>query len=163
MSMIPWKRKVQNEPVLESGGPLMTRFREEIDSVFDRFLRNPWAPADFAGEMASLSGFPRLDLAESENDVTVTLELPGIDAKHLEIDVTDGALTVRGEKRHEHEEQRRNYRHVERSFGSFRRTIPLPSSIDAKKVDARCRDGVLTVTITKRPDAKPKRIPVKAE
>jgi HSP20 family protein len=141
---------------------MLSLFRDEIDSVFDRFLRNPWAPLDL-GEMAGLTGFPRTDLAESENDVTVTMELPGIDAKNLEIDVTEGALTIRGEKKHEQEERRRNYHYVERSFGSFSRTVPLPSTIDSGKVEARCKDGVLTVTVAKRPDAKPKRIPVKAE
>jgi len=102
-----------------------------------------------------------MNLAESEGEVTVTAELPGVDPKDVDISVSDNLLTIRGEKKQEKEDRKRNYHYVERRFGSFHRSIQLPSSIDANKVDASFKNGILTVTLQKRQDAKPKRIAVK--
>lgn len=161
MNLIPWrnKRAAGNGPRTEER-PL-ARLRGEMDQLFERFWRDPWSTS-FADLMPAGVGVGlRLNLAESENDVTLTAELPGVDPKDVEISVTDNMLTLSGEKKQEKEEKKRNYHYVERSFGSFRRSIQLPSSVNPNKVEAAYKNGVLTVTLQKRPDAKPKRIAVK--
>lgn len=162
MTLIPWNKKRGSDggDIIES--PL-AQFRGEMHSLFDRFFRDPFAGFEGDGPPGAFRGFPRTDLAESENDVTLTMELPGIDPKNVEVDVTGGLLTVRGEKKCEHEEQRSNYHFVERQYGTFHRAVQLPASADADKVSAVFKDGVLSVTIAKQPGAKPKRIAVKAE
>lgn len=162
MTLIPWKKKRGSDggDVIES--PL-AQFRGEMDSLFDRFLRDPFGAMDVEAPPAAVRGFPRTDLAESDNEVTLTMELPGIDPGNVEIDVTGGLLTVRGEKRHEHEEKRERCHFVERQYGTFHRSVQLPASADADKVDATFRDGLLTIKVAKRPGVKPKRIAVKSE
>jgi HSP20 family protein len=161
MNLIPWrnKREDRNSGTIEEH-PL-ARLRDELDHLFDRCWRDVWGTR-FADIMPATAGVGvRLNLAESENDVTITAELPGVDPKDVEINVTENLLTIRGEKKEEKEEKKRNYHYVERSFGSFHRSIQLPSSVDSNKVDASYKNGILTVTLQKRPDAKPKRIAVK--
>ena len=102
-----------------------------------------------------------MDLAESNDDVTVRIELPGVNPEDVEISVSGNVLSVRGEKQQDREEKRRDYLYAERAFGSFARSVTLPSSVDPDKVDATYKDGVLTVKLAKRADAKPKRIPVR--
>jgi len=160
MNLIPWRHKRENRN--GNGGreaPLM-RLRGEIESLFDRFFDEPWSSRFLETFAPTLAVGPRIDLAESENDVTVTAELPGVDPKDVEISVSGNMLSIRGQKREDHEEKKRNYHYIERSFGSFQRSIQLPSSVDADKVDAVFKNGILTVTLQKRPDAKPKRITV---
>ena len=158
MNLIPWRRKQEEHQTTEPTAPL-ARLRNEMDMLFDRFFPDPWEP----GESTLLSGFgafPRTDLAESENDVTVTMELPGVSPNEIQLDLSDGVLTVHGEKKQEKEEKQKNYHCVERHYGSFHRSVPLPSSIDPDKVDAKFKDGVLTIIISKNPAARPKRITI---
>lgn len=128
--------------------------------MFERFFRDPWGSVEWESPLAELRAFPRADLAESDEEVTVTMELPGIDPKDGEISLSGDVLTVRGEKKHEEEEKRKDYHYVERDFGSFHRSVQVPSSVDPEKVDAKFTNGVLTVTLKKRPDAKPKEIKI---
>lgn len=161
MNLIPWRNKRDRGNSDQVMDRTPSGFREGMDSMTERFFRNPWdAPLWGAEESRMLLG-PRVDLAESENDVTVNIELPGVDPKDVELNVSGNILIVRGEKKHEREEKKRNYHYMERSFGSFQRTVQLPSSVDPDKVEATHRNGVLTVTVEKRPDARPKRIAVK--
>lgn len=161
MSLIPWRSKEETAAPLTAMERSMARLRNEMDSLFDRFVGGRWG---FGEDDRGLTPFPRslrADLAESEDEVTITMELPGVDPNDLEINVVGNALSVRGEKRQEQESKERNYHYVERQFGSFQRSIPLPASVDSDHVDADFRNGVLTVRLAKRPDARPKRIPVK--
>ena len=161
MNLIPWRSKGR-----AGGGSAETplvRLREEMDDLFSRFGgegRPRWAAEQ---GIAPFAFGPTVDLAETENEVTVTAELPGVDPKDVRIEMVGTTLTIRGEKKQEREEKKRNYHYVERSFGQFHRSIPLPSTVDSAKVEAACRDGVLTVKVAKHPEAKPKRIAVKAE
>jgi HSP20 family protein len=132
----------------------LTRFRSEIDNIFNRFLGEPW------GGLEGIAT-PRADVAETDKEVKISMELPGIDPKEVEISVAGGILTVRGEKKQEREEEHRDYFCVERQFGSFQRAFQLPSSVDPDKVDAQYKNGVLRVTLAKQPQAQAKRIPVK--
>jgi len=161
MNLIPWRNKRERETRGLGETPL-ARLREEMDELFERFWTEGWPwPMGERGTVPRMLG-PRVDLAETENDVTVTAELPGVDPNDIEINIVGNTLTLRGEKKHEREEKKKNYHYVERSYGSFHRSIPLPTTVDPDKVDATYKDGVLTVTVAKHPEAKPKRIPVKS-
>ena len=108
---------------------------------------------------------PSLDVYEEKDSVVVKAELPGMDEKDIEVNLTDNDLTIRGEKKDEKEEKGKDYWHRETSYGAFRRVIPLPEGLNREKVDARFKNGVLTITLTKLDGAKAKeqRIPIKAE
>lgn len=161
MNLIPWRNKRTNSNGGSAGETSLARLRSEMDNLFDRFFQDPWA-MDFAGPLQSGWDWgPRTDLAESDTEVTVTAELPGVDPRDVEIDVSGNLLTIHGEKKQEHHEKKRNYRYSERRFGSFHRSIQLPSYVDPDKVDASYKNGTLTVTLAKRPDARPKKITVR--
>ena len=117
-------------------------FRRQIDRLFD----------DFAAPMLGFGNgelLPEMDYAETDKDIVVTAELPGVDAKDVDISLTDGALTIRGEKKSERDERKANYRLTERSYGSFERSMRLPDGIDAEKAKAEFEKGVLKVTLPK--------------
>jgi HSP20 family protein len=130
-------------------------FRNEMDRIFDSFL----------GGIPALTGLrrsafedeymmPRVDVKETGKEVVVTADLPGLDDKDIDLTLENGMLVLRGEKKEERTEERENYRLMERSHGSFQRSIPLPEGIDEDKVAARFEKGVLTVTLPKRPEAQ---------
>ena len=102
-------------------------------------------------------GMPRTDLADTEVDVTVTMELPGVDPTNVDISITGDVLTVRGKKK----EKNKNYHYIEWQHGSFYRSIQLPSTVDPSKVDATFKNGILSISVAKNPEAKPKRITVR--
>jgi HSP20 family protein len=158
----PWKNKREQRSE-GAAGSAITRFRDEMDHLFERFFGGAWPMSPMGGLTSRLSAGPRLDLAESDNDITIKAELPGMDPKEVDIQVVGNMLSIRGEKKQEMEEKKRDYHFVERQYGSFQRNVQLPSSINPEKVDATFKDGVLTVVIAKRPDAKRKRITVKSE
>lgn len=164
MALIPWKSKEEaSSPVMPMERSMM-RLRDEMDSLFERFMGDRWGFGGFdSPERTSWPETLRADLAESDDEVAVTVEAPGVEPKELDISVTGQVLTIRGEKRQDREEKKRNYHYVERRFGSFQRNIPLPVGVDADSVDATFHNGVVTIRMAKRPDAKPKRIPVKTE
>ncbi len=128
-------------------------FRGEMDRLFD----------DFLGGLPTLSNLrqtfpaaqvltPALDVKETEKELVVKADLPGIDEKDVYLTIQDGILTMRGEKKGERKDERENYYLVERSYGSFERSIRLPETIDEDKVEAHFDKGVLTVTLPKRPE-----------
>lgn len=155
-TLIPWGRKKDET---EPAAPL-ARLRGEIDTLFDRMLRDPLrAMSDWPASVAAMT--PATDLAETESHVVITMDLPGVDMKDVQIDVAGGALTVRGEKKHELDESKTDHHYVERYYGSFMRSVQLPSTVDLDKVEATHQNGVLTIKLAKRADAKPKRIAVR--
>ncbi len=159
MNLVPWRTK-RDERDLSQPERGLSRLRNEMDNLFERFMRDPWS-MDFSRDFP-MGGFgPAMDVDETEKEVTVRAELPGVDPKDVEINVTGTTLSVRGEKKQEREEKKKDYHFVERQFGSFHRAVQLPTSIDADKVDASFKNGVLTVVVQKRPEAQPKRIEVK--
>jgi HSP20 family protein len=161
MSLVPWRRKREEGEIEGRPETSLARLRREMDSLFDRFFHEPWSVSGLERSWSGLAAAPRTDLADSENEVTVSMELAGVDPKDVEINISGGMLTVRGEKKAEKEEQKRDYHYVERQFGSFERTVQLPSTVDPEKVDAAYKNGVLTITIAKHPGAKPKKIKVR--
>jgi len=106
---------------------------------------------------------PAVDIAEKKKEYEVTAELPGLDESNVEVKFADGLLTIKGDKREEKEERKKDYYLSERRFGSFQRSFQVPDGVDADKIEARFKNGVLTVTLPKSPEAqtKEKKIAIK--
>ena len=157
--LIPfWKR--QEVPVrhIKSENPFQW-LQQEMNRMFDNFFQD-FRLAHFHGDGMGI--FPQLDIREDDNAITVEAEIPGMDAKDIDISVSNNTLTLRGEKKQEKEEKKGNYYHIERSYGTFHRNIPLHCEIESDKVQATFRKGVLTITLPKTPEAqrRTKRIPI---
>lgn len=146
--------------------------RQEIDRLFDDFGRGFWRPFGrsllaaeplFRREL-TLPTMPAVDVVENEKAYELTAELPGMDEKNIEVKVVNGNLTIKGEKQEEKEEKKKDYYLHERNFGSFERSFGIPEGVDADKIEASFKKGVLTVMLPKKAEAqKPaKKIEVKA-
>jgi HSP20 family protein len=144
-------------------------FRSEMDRLFDRFgfpslrrmfdMEPAWRPAS-----SFTLSVPAIDMSEDEKAYKISAELPGLDAKDVDVSVSGNMLVLKGEKRQEKEEKDKNYYFSERAYGSFQRTFELPASVDRDKLTADFSKGVLTITLPKTPEAqKPqKKIEVKS-
>ncbi len=130
----------------------------------DRFNRlfNETFPSFFGSDrpVATASWIPAVDVYETDQSVVLKAELPGVDPNDVEARVEDGTLYLKGERKFENEVKEENYQRVERAYGSFTRTFALPSSVDADKVAAEYKDGVLTLTLPKREEATPRTIKI---
>jgi HSP20 family protein len=98
--------------------------------------------------------FPVVDLAETEKEYRITAELPGLAEKDVELTLANGVLTLKGEKRDAREEDEKDYHVSERRYGSFQRSFRLPEDVDVERIEAGCKDGVLTVTLPKTAQAQ---------
>lgn len=143
-ALSPWRR----------GFPLADPLRGEMEDLMRRFF------GDEDNAPVVKSWAPRVDVEETDNEILVKADLPGVDPKNVEISIENGVLTVRGERKEEKEEKKKNYHRIERITGSFFRAVPLPSAADAEKVSASSTNGVVTVTIPKKAEAMPKKITV---
>ena len=124
----------------------MNRMFEDFGQSFDL---SPWYGGDREGF------HPRTDVRETDDAILVTAEMPGLEEKDFELNLTEGFLTLKGEKRHDHEEKEEGAVHrIERGYGSFQRTIQLPCEVVAEEATAEFRNGVLTVTLPKAPSAQ---------
>jgi HSP20 family protein len=130
--------------------------RDEMDRVLDAF----YGRMTPSGERAEGDWYPPMDIAETPEEVTACLEVPGLKKEDIKVSVHDGILTVTGEKRQETSADGENFHKVERSYGYFKRSVALPSSVDSDKVKAAYKDGVLKVTLPKLESKKPKEIQV---
>ena len=137
--------------------------RAEMDRVFDSFLGRSFGrfPALARGEDSD-AVVPSIDVRETETELVVEAELPGMDEKDISVTLNNGVLTLKGEKKSEREEKKDDYHLMERSYGSFQRSFQVADTIDADKVKAVFEKGVLKVTLPKRPEAvkAEKRIPI---
>ena len=106
---------------------------------------------------------PAVDIYEDEGSVVIKAELPGIDQDDIEIRIEDSTLTLKGERKHDQTIKKENFHRVERYYGSFQRSFSLPHTIDQEKVRASCEKGVLTITLPKREETKPKQIKVEVK
>lgn len=150
-------------PVTQTSAPARSRtadvfssLQREIDRVFDGFTQR-WP--SFESRWAST---PCMDVAETDKEIEMTAELPGLEEKDIQVNVADDMLTIKGEKKAEKEEKGRNYHRVERSYGSFYRSLQLPAGVNADAIKATLKNGVLKVTVAKPAAAQPKKIEVKA-
>jgi HSP20 family protein len=135
----------------EDTDPFMA-FRREMNRVFDDTFKGFGMPSLLGpafGRMPMETLMPQIDVSESDHEIQVTAELPGIDEKDVEVILADDMLTIRGEKKAEHEQKDRDYHLMERSHGTFSRSLPLPFAADPSQVKAAFKNGVLTVTIQK--------------
>jgi len=132
--------------------------RSDLDELFDELMEAPF----FTRPLLS-SVFPAIDVAETENDVIVKAELPGIDPKNLEVHVTEDSLSVKGEIKDEWEEKGVGYCRRERYCGNFERNIGLPAKVKQDEVKAQYKDGILTITLPKVEPSKPKTKKVEIE
>jgi HSP20 family protein len=133
----------------------IARLQEEMARLFEE-RRGGGFPG---GE--SVGWTPACDIYEDEDSVTLRFELAGVDPKDVEVRFENGVLTLRGDRKLEKEETRANYHRVELSYGTFTRSFSLPGTVDAEKIRAESRNGVLTVTLPKRSEAKARSIQVK--
>ena len=138
----------------------LLNIRDEVNRLFDNFftglperrrglLEGEWAPS--------------IDVAETDNEVVVTAELPGVKQDDVDITITDDVLTLKGEKKEEKEVKEKNYHRIERSYGSFQRSVSLPAGVQADKAKATYKDGVLHITVPTAEEAKPKQIKINVE
>ncbi|MCL6582322.1 MAG: Hsp20/alpha crystallin family protein [bacterium] len=149
--LVPWysSPKSQHEPFFA--------LQKEVNDLFERF---------FALESPVGKSFtPKLDIKETEKDIQVMAEIPGVDEKDIEVTLHNGRLTISGEKKSEIEDKKEGYHRIERTYGSFCRTIPLPDEIDEDKVEATYKKGVLKVVLPKTAKAQEgkKKIKINAE
>lgn len=150
--LTPWRKGRSTAHPLAS-------LQEEVNRLFDgvwrgdydlsNVLRRTWAPV--------------LDVTETDENVIVKAEVPGIDVKDLDISITGGVLTIKGEKHEEQEEKDKQFHRVERSYGAFTRAVDLPETVDPEKVKAECQDGVLTITLAKKPEAKARQVQIEVK
>ncbi|HMO03073.1 MAG TPA: Hsp20/alpha crystallin family protein [Kiritimatiellia bacterium] len=166
-NLIPWKRKKHEVEVLKPhDDPTYHLSRSMADLVHELFrpFDEAWSGSLLHPARAAWSRLPSIDVVESDDAVTVTADLPGLEEKDVEVVLDDHTLTLKGERREERTAKNGNVHRVERTFGSFYRSIPLPEGIDRDRVEATFKRGVLRVHLAKRPDARPstRRIPVKA-
>lgn len=158
MNLIPWKDKQREDDQGAEMSPLSS-LRHEMDRLFDRFFGGTWDLAREEGFPAT-AWAPSIDVSETETEVLVRAELAGVDPKGIDVSLSGQMLTIAGQKQESTETKKENYYRAERRFGSFRRSLQLPASVDTERVAAEHKNGVLTIRLKKLQAAQPKRIPV---
>jgi HSP20 family protein len=141
----PWPRLFRERP-------FSSRFPRLLDDLFQE-----WSAGSDTQPL-----LPAIDVSDDDKRYSITVELPGCNKDDVHVELQEGMLTIRGEKKNEREEKKENRRYVERSYGSFTRALRLPQDADAENMDASFKDGVLTVEIPKSEEAKPRTIAIKS-
>jgi HSP20 family protein len=136
----------------------ITDLRQELDRLFDRMFESRWDQFPATGDWV-----PSLDLSETTDALVLKMEVPGMDAKDVQVSLQENLLTVKGERKQEKEETGEQYHQVERRHGAFTRSVRLPVGVDGSKVNATFKNGLLVVTMPKTPAAKGFTIPVTPE
>ena len=161
--LIPWKRNNSELAVRRDPMTPFDHFRREMDQLFDGFL-NEWPMRSTSLLDRHLGEFmPTIDVAETEKEVRITAELPGMEEKEIDVSLTRGVLTIKGEKREEQEENKRDFHRSECRYGMFERVIQLPAEIDADKAKATFKKGVLKITLPKTAEAQSQRKRIQVE
>ena len=137
-------------------------FREftTLQDRMNRLFRDSFSAEDRDEALTTSRFAPAVDVYEDEHNVSLKIEVPGIDEKDIDVRIENNTLTVHGERKFEKEEKEENFRRVERSYGSFTRSFTLPNTVDVEKVAASYDKGVLKITLPKKAEAKPKQIKV---
>jgi HSP20 family protein len=139
------------EPIREFG---------TLQDRMNRLFRDSFSPEAQDQSLTKSSFAPPVDVYEDEHNITLKLEVPGVDEKDIYVQVENNTLTVHGERKFEKEEKEENFRRVERQYGSFTRSFTLPTTVDAEKVSASYDKGILKISLAKKAEAKPKQIKV---
>ncbi|MFP4052490.1 MAG: Hsp20/alpha crystallin family protein [Phycisphaerae bacterium] len=133
----------------------LARLHDSLDEMFESFFRP---------ETGNALGFaPALDVAEREDALVIKADLPGVDAENIDVSVHGNTLTLSGHRSEEKEDRNGNYYHVERRSGAFKRTVQLPAEVDPDQIEARCKDGVLTIEMKKHEREMPRKVQIKPE
>ena len=146
MALVPYRRGQRHS---------LANLHNEMDDLFDSFFRGLDKP--FAGYKA----WPAIDVAEEEDAIIVRAEVPGCKADDIDISVYGSTLTISGEKKLSEEKKEKGYYHMESSYGNFRRELTLPTDVDQGKVDASCKDGVLSIKLPKAEKTRAVKVKVK--
>jgi HSP20 family protein len=146
MKIVPWK------PINE-----LTTLQKEMDSLWDRFFPD----TAFHGRHVAHEWLPTIDVKETKDKLVVKAELPGLEAKDVELTLNEDILTIRGEKKEEKEEKDEHRYFMERYYGAFERKIQLPTLVRTDKIDATFDKGILTINLPKSEEAKKKEIKIK--
>ena len=141
-SIIPWFGKTPGS-VSDSS---ITEFRKEVDTLFNNFFGGVWPPSSISAPKGFI---PAFDVKETEDDVLVSAELPGVQASDIEVNLTGDTLLIKGEKKEEKEEKTENRHTIERSYGSFTRSVTLPCDVLKEQIEANFRNGVLQLKLPK--------------
>jgi len=162
--LVPWKRRQQDLDIRRDYESPFQALSREMNRLFNDFRsRFDIEPFGFSrGEMGVFT--PSVDVTENDKEVRITSELPGIEEKDIDITLSKDSVTIKGEKKQETEDKGKDYYRMERSYGSFQRTVPLPAEIDDDKAQAEFKKGVLRITLPKTAEAQKahKKIEVKS-
>ncbi|MCA3004485.1 MAG: Hsp20/alpha crystallin family protein [bacterium] len=155
MNLSLWKKR---DPLDSS----LARLRQEMDRTFDRFFSDPsgMAWADASGPRFE-GWLPPLDISQTDAEITIRAEVPGVAVKDLAISVSGNTLTIAGHKAEHREQKEEDIFRCERRFGEFRRSVELPETADPEKITAESDNGVITIRILRRPGAKPRLVEIK--
>lgn len=147
--LVPWRKRHKGD---------VSRLHREFDDLFNRFFRRDFAaPGDPLGKGL---WFPTTDILEDKKKITLKAEIPGLDAKDIDVSLDGRRLTIKGEKKQEKEQEVENYHRMESAYGYFNRTIELPAEVDSKKIDATYKRGVLKIVLQKTKASERKKIQV---
>lgn len=139
-------------------------FQREMNRLFDDFLGDAPLALRSGGRDVAFAGFtPRVDVSETDKEVKVSAELPGMAEEDIAVEMDDTTVTIRGEKKEEKEDKGKNWYTREQSYGAFHRTIPLPASVEGSKASAKFKKGILTITAPKKADEQERRKVIKIE
>lgn len=147
MDLVPWKQFRDLSP-----------FKKEMEDLFNRFFGEPSFPRFFSREWT-----PSADITETKDKLVVKVELPGLEAKDVNVTIAEDLLTIKGEKKSEEEEKDEQHHFVERYYGSFQRSFRLPVSVQKEKIEASFEKGVLKITLPKTEEARKKEIEIKVK
>ncbi|MDO3378296.1 Hsp20/alpha crystallin family protein [Geoalkalibacter halelectricus] len=155
--LMPWRKKDLSPARRDEESPLWS-LRRDLNEIFERFSRSFGGGGELM-EREDLWGglFPAVDVAETDKEVLVTAELPGLDEKDIDVSLSGGYLSIRGEKKAEKENKEEQYYRKESYYGSFQRTIPLPAEVVEDQVEATYKKGMLKVKLPKSPAAQKER------
>ena len=157
-SLMPFSRNTQMSRWGEDTDPFL-QMRREMNRLFDDVFSGFGGlglPGAFGPALQQMPAAPKIDVSETENEIQIKAEMPGIDQNNVEVLLEDDRLIIRGEKKEEREDKDRNYHVRERVQGVFSRTLPLPFAPDPNQVKAEFKDGVMTITIPKPQEVKQK-------
>ncbi|MDH4257271.1 MAG: Hsp20/alpha crystallin family protein [Candidatus Aminicenantes bacterium] len=134
----------------------LVTLRERMNRLFEDAFTSRGEEKD----MVASSWSPSVDIYETENEIVLTAEVPGVDEKNIEIKLEDNTLALKGERNFEKETKEENYHRIERAYGSFYRSFTLPRNIDQDNIKAESENGILRITMPKKPELKPKKVKI---
>ena len=164
MKLMPWKKNETAALRAGEGASALGHFRSEMNRLMDRFFSNPWSAFEQDLFPSAMGGWaPSFEVTDGDKEVTVRAEVPGVDPKDVEVSVSGNMLSISGVKKESLEKKGKNVYRSECSYGSFHRSIELPTGAQPDRVTAEHKNGILTVRVGKSEAAARRRIPVSAK